>query len=698
MSDLSTRDIKFLPGVGPKKAELLNKELKIFSFEDLLYYFPYKYIDRSRTYKIKEIDGNMPYIQLRGEILNFETQGEGKGRRLIARFSDGTGIIELVWFKGIKFIIEKYKPGVEYTLFGKPTRFGSKLNIAHPEIDPIDDIIDKAPGLQAYYSTTEKMKSHFLNSKAIQKIMYNLWKSINGPLPETLPAQVIARSQVIYLTEAIQNIHFPQSPDLLRRAQFRLKFEELFYLQLNILRFTRQRQKKLGGFRFDHIGDYFNNFYHQCLPFELTNAQKRVLREIRADVGSGKQMNRLLQGDVGSGKTLVALMSMLMAVDNGFQACLMAPTEILASQHYESISELVAPIGIHVELLTGSTRKRERERIHEGLLTGDVNLIIGTHALIEDTVLFSNLGLVVIDEQHRFGVEQRARLWKKNNWPPHILVMTATPIPRTLAMTVYGDLDVSVIDELPPGRKPIQTIHQYDNKRGALYASIRKQIKMGRQIYIVYPLIQESERSDLKNLEDGFKHIQEVFPEFKVCMVHGKMKPAEKDAEMQKFVSGEAHIMVATTVIEVGVNVPNASVMIIENAERFGLSQLHQLRGRVGRGADQSYCILMTSHKLSQETRKRLEIMVRTNDGFEISEADLQLRGPGDMEGTQQSGIAFDLKIANIAKDGQILQLARDIANEILDKDPELSLTENYVLNRQLQKIFKKKINWSLIS
>ena len=698
MSDLSTRDIKFLPGVGPKKAELLNKELKIFSFEDLLYYFPYKYIDRSRTYKIKEIDGNMPYIQLRGEILNFETQGEGKGRRLIARFSDGTGIIELVWFKGIKFIIEKYKPGVEYTLFGKPTRFGSKLNIAHPEIDPIDDIIDKAPGLQAYYSTTEKMKSHFLNSKAIQKIMYNLWKSINGPLPETLPAQVIARSQVIYLTEAIQNIHFPQSPDLLRRAQFRLKFEELFYLQLNILRFTRQRQKKLGGFRFDHIGDYFNNFYHQCLPFELTNAQKRVLREIRADVGSGKQMNRLLQGDVGSGKTLVALMSMLMAVDNGFQACLMAPTEILASQHYESISELVAPIGIHVELLTGSTRKRERERIHEGLLTGDVNLIIGTHALIEDTVLFSNLGLVVIDEQHRFGVEQRARLWKKNNRPPHILVMTATPIPRTLAMTVYGDLDVSVIDELPPGRKPIQTIHQYDNKRGALYASIRKQIKMGRQIYIVYPLIQESERSDLKNLEDGFKHIQEVFPEFKVCMVHGKMKPAEKDAEMQKFVSGEAHIMVATTVIEVGVNVPNASVMIIENAERFGLSQLHQLRGRVGRGADQSYCILMTSHKLSQETRKRLEIMVRTNDGFEISEADLQLRGPGDMEGTQQSGIAFDLKIANIAKDGQILQLARDIANEILDKDPELSLTENYVLNRQSQKIFKKKINWSLIS
>ena len=698
MSDLSTRDIKFLPGVGPKKAELFNKELKIFSYEDLLYYFPYKYIDRSRTYKIREIDGNMPYIQLRGKIINFELQGEGKGRRLVARFTDGTGIIELIWFKGLKFITEKYKIGTEYTLFGKPTRFGSKFNIAHPEIDPIDDIIDKVHGLQAYYNTTDKMKTHFINSKAVQKIIYNLWKNINGPLPETLPAQVIARAQVIYLTEAIQNIHFPQSPDLLRRAQFRLKFEELFYLQLNILRFTRQRQKKLGGFRFDHIGDYFNNFYHQCLPFELTNAQKRVLREIRTDVGSGRQMNRLLQGDVGSGKTLVALMCMLMAVDNGFQACLMAPTEILATQHFESIKELVAPINIRVELLTGSTRKKEREQIHEGLLTGKVNLIIGTHALIEDTVLFSNLGFVVIDEQHRFGVEQRSRLWKKNNRPPHVLVMTATPIPRTLAMTVYGDLDVSVIDELPPGRKPIQTIHQYDNKRGALYASIRKQIEMGRQVYIVYPLIQESERIDLKNLEDGFMHIQEVFPEFKICMVHGKMKAADKEAEMQKFVTGEAHIMVATTVIEVGVNVPNASVMIIENAERFGLSQLHQLRGRVGRGADQSYCILMTSHKLSQETRKRLEIMVRTNDGFEISEADLQLRCPGDMEGTQQSGIAFDLKIANIAKDGQILQLARDIANEVLDKDPDLSQTEHYVLNRQLQKIFKKKVNWSLIS
>ncbi|MCH5328071.1 MAG: ATP-dependent DNA helicase RecG [Coprobacter sp.] len=697
MPDISSLDIKYIPGVGPQRAILLNKELNIFSWEDLLTYYPYKYIDRSRTYKINEITGNMPYIQLRGFITHFETTGEGRARRLTARFSDGTGEIELVWFKGIKYIAEKYKLRTEYTVFGKPTVFNSRLNIAHPEIDPAE-AIDKTPGLQPYYNTTEKMKTHSLNSKVMQKIMQNLWNGIPLPLPETLPAWIIARAHVIYRNEALRNIHFPLSPDLLRKAQFRLKFEELFYLQLNILRFTKLQQHKLGGFRFDTIGENFNRFYRECLPFELTNAQKRVLREIRADVGSGKQMNRLLQGDVGSGKTLVALMSMLMAVDNGFQACLMAPTEILASQHFETISELVKPLGLRVDLLTGSTKKKEREIIHDGLLTGATHITIGTHALIEDTVGFSNLGLVVIDEQHRFGVAQRAKLWKKNSRPPHILVMTATPIPRTLAMTVYGDLDVSVIDELPPGRKPIQTMHQYDNRRGALYAAIRKQIEQGRQIYIVYPLIQESEKSDLKNLEEGFEHIQEVFPEYKVCMVHGKMKPAEKDAEMQKFASGQAHIMVATTVIEVGVNVPNASVMIIENAERFGLSQLHQLRGRVGRGADQSYCILMTSHKLSEDTRKRLDIMVQTNDGFEISEADLQLRGPGDMEGTQQSGIAFDLKIANIAKDGQILQLARNIASEVLEKDPNLSDNEHHILNIQLQKIFKKKYNWSLIS
>lgn len=698
MSELSMNDIKFLPGVGPKRAELFNKELGIYSYEDLLYYYPYKYIDRSRTYTIREINGTMPYIQLRGKIVRYETQGEGYKRRLTAIFADATGTIELVWFKGIKYIQDRYKPGTEYTLFGRPTLFGSRLNIAHPEIDPVDVEIDGNTGLQPYYTTTEKMKSHFLNSKAVQKIIATLWKVIPRSLPETLPAAVIARAHVIYLSEALYNIHFPQSPDVLRKAQFRLKFEELFYLQLNILRYTRQRMRRLGGFPFGTIGEHFNRFYRECLPFDLTGAQKRVLKEIRADVGSGRQMNRLLQGDVGSGKTLVALMAMLMAVDNGYQACMMAPTEILATQHYETLSGLLRPIGVRTELLTGSTRKKQREEIHEGLVSGDVKILVGTHALLEDTVVFSNLGFVVIDEQHRFGVEQRSRLWRKNSRPPHILVMTATPIPRTLAMTVYGDLDVSVIDELPPGRKPVTTIHRYDNRRAELYESIRRQIEQGRQVYIVYPLIQESEKIDLKNLEEGFKQIREVFPEYTVCMVHGKMKPAEKDAEMQRFVGGEAQIMVATTVIEVGVNVPNATVMVIENAERFGLSQLHQLRGRVGRGADQSYCVLVTSHKLSEDTRKRIEIMTRTNDGFEISEADLQLRGPGDMEGTQQSGIAFDLRIANIAKDGQILQLARDIAGEVLDADPDLAKPENAVLPRRLEKLFRRKIDFSLIS
>ena len=698
MSELSMNDIKFLPGVGPKRAELFNKELGIYSYEDLLYYYPYKYIDRSRTYTIREINGTMPYIQLRGKIVRYETQGEGYKRRLTAIFADATGTIELVWFKGIKYIQDRYKPGTEYTLFGRPTLFGSRLNIAHPEIDPVDVEIDGNTGLQPYYTTTEKMKSHFLNSKAVQKIIATLWKVIPRSLPETLPAAVIARAHVIYLSEALYNIHFPQSPDVLRKAQFRLKFEELFYLQLNILRYTRQRMRRLGGFPFGTIGEHFNRFYRECLPFELTGAQKRVLKEIRADVGSGRQMNRLLQGDVGSGKTLVALMAMLMAVDNGYQACMMAPTEILATQHYETLSSLLRPIGVRTELLTGSTRKKQREEIHEGLVSGDVKILVGTHALLEDTVVFSNLGFVVIDEQHRFGVEQRSRLWRKNSRPPHILVMTATPIPRTLAMTVYGDLDVSVIDELPPGRKPVTTIHRYDNRRAELYESIRRQIEQGRQVYIVYPLIQESEKIDLKNLEEGFKQIREVFPEYTVCMVHGKMKPAEKDAEMQRFVGGEAQIMVATTVIEVGVDVPNATVMVIENAERFGLSQLHQLRGRVGRGADQSYCVLVTSHKLSEDTRKRIEIMTRTNDGFEISEADLQLRGPGDMEGTQQSGIAFDLRIANIAKDGQILQLARDIAGEVLDADPDLAKPENAVLPRRLEKLFRRKIDFSLIS
>ena len=698
MNDLASLNIKYLPGVGPKRAELLNKELEIFTYLDLLHYYPYKYIDRSKTYKISEIDGSMPYIQLRGRIVSYNTHGEGARRRLTALFSDGTGVIELVWFKGTRYITDRYKPGTEYTLFGRPTLFNGKFNIAHPELDPIDDRIDNTTGLQGYYTTTEKMKNAFLNSKALQKMIYTLLAGIQEPLPETLPAPVIAHQQLMGLTDALRNIHFPASINHLRRAELRLKFEELFYLQLHILRYTRLRNQKLGGFRFDHIGDYFNNFYHHILPFELTQAQKRVIKEIRADMGSGRQMNRLLQGDVGSGKTLVALMSMLIAVDNGYQACLMAPTEILATQHYEGLKAMVEPLGLRIELLTGSVTKKRRVPILDGLLTGEVNLLIGTHALLEDTVNFANLGFVVIDEQHRFGVEQRARLWNKNKIPPHILVMTATPIPRTLAMTVYGDLDVSVIDQLPPGRKPIQTLLQYDNRRPQLYAPLRKQLQMGRQAYIVYPLIQESEKSDLKNLEEGYDLICEAFPEYQVCMVHGKMKAAEKEAQMQRFVSGEAQIMVATTVIEVGVNVPNASVMIIENAERFGLAQLHQLRGRVGRGAEQSYCILMTSYKINQDTRKRLELMTETNDGFRIAEADMQMRGPGDMEGTQQSGIAFNLQIANLAKDGQILQAARDEANALLDSDERLERPENYIVRKELNRIFERQKNWGLIS
>lgn len=698
MNDLASLNIKYLPGVGPKRAELLNKELEIFTYLDLLHYYPYKYIDRSKTYKISEIDGAMPYIQLRGRIVSYNTHGEGARRRLTALFSDGTGVIELVWFKGIRYITDRYKPGTEYTLFGRPTLFNGKFNIAHPELDPIDDRIDNTTGLQGYYTTTEKMKNAFLNSKALQKMIYTLLAGIQAPLPETLPAPVIAHQQLMGLTDALRNIHFPVSINHLRRAELRLKFEELFYLQLHILRYTRLRNQKLGGFRFDHIGDYFNNFYHHILPFELTQAQKRVIKEIRADMGSGRQMNRLLQGDVGSGKTLVALMSMLIAVDNGYQACLMAPTEILATQHYEGLKVMVEPLGLRIELLTGSVTKKRRVPILDGLLTGEVNLLIGTHALLEDTVNFANLGFVVIDEQHRFGVEQRARLWNKNKIPPHILVMTATPIPRTLAMTVYGDLDVSVIDQLPPGRKPIQTLLQYDSRRAQLYAALRKQLQMGRQAYIVYPLIQESEKSDLKNLEEGYDLICEAFPEYQVCMVHGKMKAAEKEAQMQRFVSGEAQIMVATTVIEVGVNVPNASVMIIENAERFGLAQLHQLRGRVGRGAEQSYCILMTSYKINQDTRKRLELMTETNDGFRIAEADMQMRGPGDMEGTQQSGIAFNLQIANLAKDGQILQAARDEANALLDSDERLERPENYIVRKELNRIFERQKNWGLIS
>ena len=699
MFDLSIRDIKYLQGVGPQRAAILNKELQIYSLRDLLYYFPYKYVDRSRLYYIHEIDGNMPYIQLKGEVLSFETIGEGRQRRLVGHFSDGTGVVDLVWFQGLKYVMGKYKAHEEYIVFGKPTVFNGRINIAHPDIDPAGELTLSSMGMQPYYNTTEKMKRSGLNSHTLEKLMKNLFQTLQCEvIDETLSPQLIHTHRLMSLTEALYNIHFPQSPDLLRKAQYRLKFEELFYIQLNILRYTKERRNKFRGLLFERVGEVFNTFYSQNLPFQLTGAQKRVIKEMRRDMGSGRQMNRLLQGDVGSGKTLVALMTMLIALDNGYQACMMAPTEILATQHYETIRRFLEGMDVRVELLMGTVKGKRRETILRDLLTGAVNILIGTHAVIEDTVNFSSLGLVVIDEQHRFGVAQRAKLWAKNTCPPHVLVMTATPIPRTLAMTLYGDLDVSVIDELPPGRKPIQTVHQFDNRRASMYAFIRKQIQEGRQAYIVYPLIQESEKMDIKNLEEGYLHICEEFPEYKVSKVHGKMKPAEKDEEMQRFLVNETQIMVATTVIEVGVNVPNASVMVIENAERFGLSQLHQLRGRVGRGADQSYCILVTGYKLTEETRKRIEIMVQTNDGFKIAEADLKLRGPGDLEGTQQSGVAFDLKIADIARDGQLLQYVREVAEKLLDSDPNGVLPENAIVWRQLKEFRKKNVNWSVIS
>lgn len=698
MPDISNTDIKYLPGVGPKKAEILNKELEIFTLDDLLHYYPYKYIDKSRIFYVHEIDGNMPYIQLKGRITAFETFGEGRHKRLVGHFTDGTGFVDLVWFQGQKFVTDKYRTNSPYIVFGKPTVFGSKFNMAHPDIDPYIEEKTEIGGLFGYYNTTEKMKKHFLNSKAIQKIISSALSSAIQNLPETLPPYILQEAKLMSIKEAMWNVHIPSNPQILRDAQYRLKFEELFYIQLNILRYTSARKAKLKGFVYSQVGENFNSFYEKNLPFPLTGAQKRIIREIRQDMATGQQMNRLLQGDVGSGKTLVALMIMLIALDNGFQACLMAPTEILATQHYYTLKEFLFGLNIRVELLTGSTRKKAREEIHSSLLTGDIKILIGTHALIEDTVQFSNLGLVVIDEQHRFGVAQRAKLWSKNTNPPHILVMTATPIPRTLAMTVYGDLDVSVIDELPPGRKPIQTIHQFDKKRGALYNSIKRQLDEGRQIYFVYPLIEESEKIDLKNLEEGFEHIKEVFPDYIVCKVHGKMKPAEKEEEMGRFVRNEAQIMVATTVIEVGVNVPNASVMVIESAQRFGLSQLHQLRGRVGRGADQSYCILITPYELSADSRKRIDIMVESNDGFEIAEADLKLRGPGDLEGTQQSGVAFNLKIADLVKDSQIMYYAREIAQKVIDEDPALERHENQVLKQQLRKLGGNRYNWGLIS
>ncbi len=698
--DFSQQDIKFIPGVGPKRADMLAKELNIRTVDDLLHHYPYKYVDRSRFYYLHEITEDMPYIQVRGKILRFEQAGEGRNQRLTALFTDGHSSIELVWFKGIRFIRDKYKVNTEYVIFGKPTRFNGHYNIAHPEIEDLNAFSSSGTsGLQPFYNTTEKMKNSYMNSKALQKIIFSVVQNISrSDWPESLPEHVLKRYALLNLKESLLNIHFPQNAQVLHAARQRLKFEELFYIQLSILQQTSWRNQHVQGFVFAHIGHYFNTFYEKYLPFELTNAQKRVLREIRSDVGSGKQMNRLLQGDVGSGKTLVALMSMLMAVDNGYQAAMMAPTEILATQHYESLSRMLGDLGVEIALLKGSTRPKDREVLHEKLRDGRLHILIGTHALIEETVQFHNLGLIIVDEQHRFGVEQRARLWKKNDRPPHVLVMTATPIPRTLAMTLYGDLSVSVIDELPPGRKPVQTYHYFENKRQALNGFIAKQIRQGRQVYVVYPLIQESEKMDLRNLEEGYQYMLETFPQYKISMVHGKMKPAEKEWQMQKFVSGETQIMVATTVIEVGVNVPNASVMIIENAERFGLSQLHQLRGRVGRGAEQSYCILLTKVKLTTETRKRMEIMVRTNDGFEISEADLQLRGPGDLDGTQQSGLPFDLKIADLGKDGKMLEIARQTAMDILENDPTLQNEENRMLAAQLRKMRNKTFNWSAIS
>ncbi len=694
------QELTYLKGVGPSRAEILAKELNITCQEDLLYYFPYKYIDRSRIHKIAELQQGMPYVQVCGRILDFRMEGEGRGKRLVARLADDTGILELVWFKGVKYVQERYNTKDHYLAFGKPAQFGHKLSLAHPDLDVANEgnLRILTGGLQAYYGTTEKMKNSYLNSRAIQKIVVSLFQQMNERLPETLPDYLLQRLRLKGLNESLRTVHFPTDSNALKEARYRLKLEELLYLQLQILRFARQRSQKLQGFPFKTIGEQFNYFYHHCLPFELTGAQKRVLKEIRANVAGNVQMNRLIQGDVGSGKTLVALMSMLMAIDNGYQACMMVPTEILAQQHFANISRFLKDMPLNVALLTGSTKKKEREALHEALRNGELHILIGTHALIEDTVQFHNLGLVVIDEQHRFGVVQRSKLWAKNTTPPHVLVMTATPIPRTLAMTLYGDLDVSVIDELPPGRKPIQTVHRYENQLADLYRFMHEELQQGRQIYIVYPLIEESERSDYKNLKDGFEHIQQVFKEVKVGMVHGKMRPAEKDEQMNLFSSGETRILVATTVIEVGVDVPNASIMVIQNAERFGLSQLHQLRGRVGRGAEQSYCVLLSSYKVSEDGRKRIEIMTSTNDGFEISEADLKLRGPGDIEGVQQSGIPFDMKIADLARDGQLIEYTRNLAKQILADDPDLAKPENALLRRELKKRYAHKINWGVIS
>lgn len=698
MSSILDQDIQFLPSVGTKTKEILSKELGIRSYGDLLEYYPYKYVDRSKIFHISELTSDMPFVQLKGKILSYEEVDIGKrNKMLVAHFSDGYGVVDLVWFRSAQYIIKSYKVGTEYIVFGKPSAYNGRFRFAHPDIDDASKLQISEMGMQPFYGLTENMKKRGYTSRSIERITRNL-VSILPPLPETLPDFIVNRLHLVSRDAALRMIHYPHSHQEMQKAQVRLKFEELFYVQLNILRYASDQRRKYRGYIFNRIGDIFNGFYAHHLPFELTGAQKRVMHEIRADMCSGRQMNRLLQGDVGSGKTLVALMTMLIALDNGYQACLMAPTEILAEQHLQTIRDFLQGMDIRVELLTGIVKGKKRKEILNGLATGDIQILIGTHAVIEDPVAFHRLGVAVIDEQHRFGVAQRAKLWAKSENPPHVLVMTATPIPRTLAMTIYGDLDVSVIDELPPGRKPIQTLHKFDNQLTSLYQSIRRQINLGRQVYIVFPLIKENEKIDLKNLEEGYETLKQAFPEFRLSKIHGRMKSAEKEAEMEQFVKGKTQILVATTVIEVGVNVPNASVMVILDAQRFGLSQLHQLRGRVGRGCDQSYCILVTGYKLSEETRKRIDIMCDTNDGFRIAEADLKLRGPGDLEGTQQSGMAFDLKIANIARDGQLVQLARTEAQAIIDADPQCEHPQNSLLWNRLRELKKTHINWAAIS
>ena len=699
MLNILDQDVMYLPGVGPKKKEILSKELGIQTWRDLLEHYPYKYVDRSRIYRISEISGDMPFVQIRGRMLGYDEYAMGaRKKRIVGHFSDGHGVVDLVWFQGAQYIYKNYPIGKELIVFGRPTVYGGRYQFAHPDIDDASQLQLSDMDMQPYYMTTERMKKAGINSRAMEKMTKTLVTKLPETLPETLPPYITGPLHLISRLEALRQIHYPHNAREMQQARYRLKFEELFYVQLNILRYASDHRRKYRGYIFSRAGAQLNDFYRNHLPFDLTNAQKRVVREIRDDMASGRQMNRLLQGDVGSGKTLVALMAMLIAIGNGYQACIMAPTEILAEQHLTTIRQMLGDMDIHVELLTGVVKGRRRADILDRLSKGEIDILVGTHAVIEDAVVFARLGLAVVAEQHRFGVAQRARLWAKSEMPPHILVMTATPIPRTLAMTLYCDLDVSVIDELPPGRKPIQTLHKYDTQTTSLYQGIRQQIDSGRQVYIVYPLIEESEKSDLKNLEDGFEAMREIFPQYRLSKVHGRMKPKDKDAEMQRFASGETQILVATTVIEVGDDVPNASVMVIHDAQRFGLSQLHQLRGRVGRGAEQSYCILVTTFKLSEETRKRIDIMCETNDGFRIAEADLKLRGPGDLEGTQQSGIAFDLKIADIARDGQIVQLAREQAQAIIDRDPECSSNEYKMLWDRLKELRKSNVNWSAIS